>query len=127
MFAETENVVTVKLADVCTAGTVATGCTWAAERPLVERVTDAPPVGAGALKNTVPITLLPPTTVVVLSVIEDSNGGASGSGPRFRNTDFVIPPALASIRTVVAVRTGAVVIVKLSALFPAVMETVAGT
>jgi len=126
VFAVTVDVVTVKLAEAAPAGTVTIG--WGrATRLLVESVTVTPPAGAGPLKNTVPERLFPPTTLAAASVIDDRRGGAFGSGPRFRNTVFVTPPAVALTLTVVPMATGLVVIVKLVALFPAGMETVGGT
>src|SRR5262245_61148219 len=127
VFVETGNVVTVKLAKPWPAGTLTTGGTCAADALLVASVTDAPPAGALAFRNTVPGTLLPPVTPPTLSVTDSSAGGAFGSTPRLMNADFVTPPALASMRTDVPVMTGLVVIVKLLALFPAAMETLGGT
>src|SRR5499426_3520008 len=126
VFAVTVDVVTVKLAEAAPAGTVTIG--WGrATRLLVESVTVTPPASAGPLRNTVPETLLPPTTVAEASVTDDRSGGAFGSGPRFRNTVFVTPPAVALTLTVVPMTTGLVVTVKLAALFPAGIETVGGT
>ena len=62
-----------------------------------------------------PDTLLPPVTLPAASVTEARRGAASGSGPRLMNADLVTPPAVASIRTVVAMLTGLVLIVKLFA------------
>src|ERR1051325_2700015 len=127
VFAETATVVTVNVAELWPAGTVITGVTRAAERLLVASVTEAPPTGAGALSSTVPWTLLPPTTLLALSVTDCKGGGAFGSGPRLMKADFVTPPAVASMRTVAPIVTGLVVRLKLFALFPAATETVAGT
>ena len=74
-----------------------------------------------------PDTLLPPVTLPAASVTEARRGAAFGSGPRLMNADLVTPPAVASIRTVVAMLTGLVLIVKLFALFPAATDTVGGT
>src|SRR5262245_58727766 len=126
VFAVTVDVVTVKPADVAPAGTFTTG--WGlATRLLVDSVTEAPPAGAGRLRSTVPDTLLPPTTVGDASVTDDRRGGAFGSGATLMKTDFVTPPAVASISTVVPSETGLEVMVKLLALFPAGMVTVGGT
>ena len=54
----TANVVTVKLAEVCPPGTLTMPGTLATEKLLVARVTEIPPAGAGALKNTVPVALV---------------------------------------------------------------------
>jgi len=126
VFADTGDVVTVKLAEPWPAGTVTTG--WGrADRLLVESVTDTPPAGAVPFRNTVPETLLPPVTLAAASVTDARRGGAFGSGARSMNADLVTPPAVASMRTVPPMATGLVVIVKLFALFPAGMETVGGT
>src|SRR5581483_1700982 len=95
VLAATVAVVTVKPADVWPAGTVTTGCGFAASA-LVDSVTDAPPAGAGELRTTVPATAVPPTTVGVASVTAERSGGAFGSGATSMNADFVTPPAVAS-------------------------------
>jgi hypothetical protein len=68
---DTPRVVTVKEVDVLPAGTVTLAATVAAIRLLLLRVTDAPPAGAAALSRTVPVEILPPTTLVGLSDTED--------------------------------------------------------
>lgn len=65
---ETEEVVMVKAAVVDPAGTDTLTGTCAAAVLLLLNVTVAPPVGAAALKVTVPCELLPPTTLVGFSV-----------------------------------------------------------
>jgi hypothetical protein len=67
-------VVTVNVALVAPAATVTlTGVV--AEVLSSERVTTAPPVGAGPLKVAVPVVLLPPVTLVGLKVTVESTGG----------------------------------------------------
>jgi hypothetical protein len=66
----TPPVVIVKVADVLPAGTVTLAGSVAAGLPL-DRVTTAPPVGAGALSVTVPVELAPPITVIGFRVTED--------------------------------------------------------
>jgi hypothetical protein len=66
----TVNVVTVKLAEVCPAGTLTMPGARAAFALLVASVIEIPPAGAGALKNTVPVAFVPPLTVVGLIVID---------------------------------------------------------
>ena len=84
VFAVTADVVTVKLAELWPASTVAIG--WGrATRLLVAIVTVTPPVGAGLLRKTVPDTLLPPVTLAEASVTDDRSGAAFGSGPRLMN------------------------------------------
>ena len=66
----TANVVIVKLADVCPPGTLTIPGARAAFALLVASVTEIPPVGAGELKNTVPVAFVPPVTVVGAIVID---------------------------------------------------------
>lgn len=67
----------MKLALVDPAVTVILAGTVAADVLLLDSVTRAPPVGAAALKVTVPCEELPPTTLVGLS---DSDASATGGG-----------------------------------------------
>jgi len=124
---ETANVVTLKLAEVCPAGTATIGGGLATDGLLVASVTVIPPAGAGALRKIVPVALVPPATLAGVNVIDFSNGGAFGSGATLINDDFVTPPAVASMRTVAPTATEVVVMAKLLVLFPAAMPTVAGT
>lgn len=73
----TEVVVTVKLALVAPAATVTLVGTVAALE-LSESETTAPPGGAAALKVTVPVEELPPTTLVGFSDTAESVGPAAG-------------------------------------------------
>jgi hypothetical protein len=66
----TANVVTVKLPEVCPAGTLTMPGARAAFALLVARVTEMPPAGAGALRKTVPVAFVPPLTEVGLIVID---------------------------------------------------------
>jgi hypothetical protein len=70
---------------------------------------------------------LPPVTPLTLSVTDSNAGGAFGSAPTSIQNDLVTPPAFASMRADVEVRTGSVVMLKLFALLPSVIETLAGT
>jgi hypothetical protein len=124
----TVNVVTVKLAEVCPPGTLTMPGTVAAARSLVASVTEIPPAGAGALKNTVPVALVPPRTLVGTIVIDCRSGGAFGSGLTFTKIDFVTPPAVAkTFPPVGKPLTELVPTLKLVALFPSGIVTVAGT
>ena len=76
---ETEVVVTVTLADVAPAATVTLLGTEAADESS-ESVTTVPPLGAAALNVTVPVEELPPTTVVGLTEIAESDGPGGGGG-----------------------------------------------
>ena len=62
-------VVTAKLAEVVPAATVTLAGAWATAVLLVDRVTTAPPVGAGLVRVTDPFTDVPPFTEVGLRVM----------------------------------------------------------
>ena len=100
----TANVVTVKLAEVWPPGTLTMPGASGNGRLLVASVTEMPPAGAGALKNTVPVAFVPPLTVVGLIVIDCRSGGAFGSGLTLTKMDFVTPPAVAKTFPPVGVR-----------------------
>ena len=72
----TEPVYTVNEPAVAPALTVADAGTVATAELLLVRATTAPPLGAGALSVTVPVEVLPPTTVAGLSLKEDKVAGA---------------------------------------------------
>src|SRR5437867_1646899 len=128
--AVTEVVVTVKVALMAPAGTmILTGTIAAVE--LHESETVPPPLSAGALKVTVPVADVPPTTLVGLNdTVERAGpggggGGASG-GCRFRaaraNT-----PSVPVMMTCVATPTGLVFTVNVALVVPAGTMTLAGT
>ena len=70
--AATALVLTVKVALVAPARTVTVEGTLAAAVLLLERVTCAPPAGAGPLSVTVPVEEFPPVTLAGLKIIEES-------------------------------------------------------
>ena len=76
--AATALVLTGKVALVAPAATVTLPATVAAEL-LLDSVTGAPPAGAGPLSLTVPVELLPPVTVVGLTLSELGMGGITVS------------------------------------------------
>jgi hypothetical protein len=128
VLAETANVVMLKLADVRPAGTATIPGACAADELLVANVTVVPPEGAGALKNTVPVALVPPLTLAGLIDSDCRSGGAFGSGATLTKIDFVTPPAVAKTNPpVLKPETGLVPIVKTFVLFPGPTETEAGT
>ena len=72
---DTTLVETVKVAVLTPAATSTLGGTVAAAVLLLERVTVAPPVGAGPVSVTVPVDVPPPMTVDGLRVRVDNVGG----------------------------------------------------
>ena len=71
----TEKLVTVNVAEVLPAGTLTEPGTWTTVVLLLESDTVAPPDGAAPLNETVAVELLPPVTVVGLSVTAVITGG----------------------------------------------------
>ena len=67
-------VVTVNVAVVAFAATVTLAGTWAAEVLLLERVTTAPPAGAGPFKVTVPVDVPPPNTEAGFTPTDETVG-----------------------------------------------------
>src|SRR5262245_28176263 len=127
VFFVTAKVVTLKLAEVCPAGILTTGGTWATDGLFVDRVAKMPPVGAGEAKVTVPVALVPPGTLVGVTVTDWSRGGAFGSGATLTKKDLVTPPATALTWTATVEVTGLVVTVKQLAMLQAGILTVDGT
>src|SRR5437870_7832901 len=68
-------VFTVKVALVALPGTVTLAGTLATPELLLDRLTTAPPLGAGALSVTVPVEELPPVTLDGLRLSAESVGG----------------------------------------------------
>jgi hypothetical protein len=83
---EPDTVATVKLALVCPAATVTLAGTVAAVL-LRDNVTTVPPVGAAAVRVTVPVELAPPVTVLGLSVSAEGVGVGVDVGIGF--TEYV--------------------------------------
>jgi hypothetical protein len=88
VFAVTAKVVMAKLALVWPPGTLTMPGACAADALLVESVTEIPPAGAGALRNTVPVAFVPPVTLVGVIDIDCNNGGAFGSGSDVNENGF---------------------------------------
>jgi hypothetical protein len=74
----TVDVFTVKVALAAPAAMVTLGGTRAAPVLLLERMTWAPPAGAGPLRVTVPVEELPPGTLEGLNVSEEKVGSDEG-------------------------------------------------
>ena len=96
MDAVTAFVVTVKVALVAPAGTVTLAGTVAAAVLLLASVTTIPPLGAGPLRVTVPVEVLPPVTLVGLRLTPDTVTAAE-AGFTVSVADRVTPPAVAEI------------------------------
>lgn len=101
--ADTDLLVTVKLALVAPAAMVMLAGTVAAAVLLLDRETSAPPDGAAPVSVTVPCERLPPTTLVGLSVSVESVGALGGGGvvaplliskERMADQAPFVPPAL---------------------------------
>ncbi len=119
---DTGVVVIVKVALVAPSSTVTVEGTGATVVLLLDSVTGAPPLGAGPFSVTVPVELLPPTTLEGIRERDDSEA-------RFtvRFEDRVTPPYEPEIFTAVELDTGVVVIVKVALVLPPGTVTVTGT
>jgi hypothetical protein len=91
-----ELVVTVKVAAVDPAGTVTLPGTVAAVVLLLDSETTTPPAGAEEVNETVPVTGVPPTTVVWLRVSAASDGVVDGGGALTVHPDKVAVAAVAA-------------------------------
>ena len=88
----------------------------------LERLMEAPPVGAGPLSVTLKIALLPPTTVAGFGVTL-----TTPRGPTVRVAVCVLPLQEAVKMTLVEEAAVCVVIVKVACVWPAGTVTLAGT
>ncbi len=68
-----------KLAELCVAGTTTLAGMMMALGALLN-ATLMPPAGAGAVRVTVPVALVPPVTVLGLALTDDRAGGPEGPG-----------------------------------------------
>ncbi len=119
-----ERVWMVKRALVAPAGMVILLGTLA-RLELLRNCTTAPPAGAGPLRVTVPVAVLPPQTEVGLIVSDWSV--TLGAGLTVRVAVRETPPAEAVIVTLVALETACVETVKFALVAPAGTITVLGT
>ena len=118
-------VLTVNVAVVAPAATVTLAGTVAAAVLLLESDTTAPPLGAAALKVTVPVEEAPPTTLVGLTVTAESADAAGGVTV---SVALRFTPAYAAVMvTGVELATVVVVIPKAALAAPPATVTVAGT
>ena len=85
-------VLTANVAFVAPAATITLEGTLATVVLLLDRVTCAPPAGAGPLSVTVPVEdCPPPTTLVGLRLSDERVGGGGGAGVTVREADLVAP------------------------------------
>ena len=119
-----ERVWMVKRALVAPAGIVTLLGTLA-RLELLRSCTTTPPAGAGPLRVTVPVAVLPPQTEVGLIVSDWSV--TLGEGLTVRVAVREMPPADAVIVTLVALETARVETVKVALVVPAGTVTVLGT
>ena len=122
-FVVTGLVVTANVALVAPAATVTLGGTWATLVLLLARVTTAPPFGAAALSVTVAVELLPPTTVVGVTVKDerDEETGVTVS------CAVCVRPYVPEIVTAVELDTELVPTANVPLFAPAATVLVAGT
>jgi hypothetical protein len=113
-------VLTIKVALVSPAATVTLGGVVAKELSS-DKVTRAPPAGAGLLRTTVPVEELPPGTLAGLIDRDESTGE-----PMAREAVRVTPPKVAETVAVVEVPTATVVTVKVAVVSPWATVTPAG-
>lgn len=120
-FAETATVLTVNVAEVAPAATVTVAGT-VADVELELRLTGYPPVGAALEMVTVPVLLVPPTTLVGFNVTLLTVGPSTMSGPV-----ILVVPTCAPMLAVTVLTTPLVVAVKVAVEEPAGTGTVPGT
>jgi len=120
VFVNTALVVTVKVAEILPPGTMTDSgvCTTTL---LLCSATVAPPVGAVPFSVTVPVELLPPTTVVGFSVTDDRVAALTVS------VAACPTPYDPEMLTIAFAATALVVTVKVAEVLPEATVTVAGT
>ena len=123
---DTAPVVTLKLAPVAPAGTFTEAGTLVAAE-LVDSETAAPPLGAAALKVTLPVDALPPIRLAGLSATDASNAAPGAAGVTISSAWRPVPARSAKMLTEKVSATVAVEIGKLALLAPAGTDTLAGS
>jgi hypothetical protein len=118
-------VLTVKVVLLWPADTVTLAGTVATLVLLLESVTTAPPEGAAPESVIVPVDLLPPLTLVGLSVSEDRV--TAPAGVTVNVVCFELLPSVAVITALVVVVTDCVLTVKVALVLPPATVTLEGT
>ena len=120
--------VMVKLALIAPAAMDTLAGTVATLVLALERATTAPPLGAALVSVTVPCEVLPPVTVVGLSVREDklAGGGGAGTGVTTSVAVRVTPLNVAEMVTLLVAATETVLIENVAVVAPAATVTLAG-
>jgi hypothetical protein len=121
VLAATGLVVAEKLAVVAFAATVTVAGTWAAVVLVLDRVTTAPPDGAGPFNVTVPVEEIPPSTEAGLTMTELSVAAVT-----VKVTVWAVPRVPVIVTELLA-PTGLVVTVKVAVVVFAATVTLAGT
>src|SRR5258705_331277 len=93
-----ETVLIVKVALVCPATTVTFAGTVAAAL-LLDNVTTVPPLGAAAVRVTVPVELVPPITVLGFSATEEGTGVAGFPLPLYTFSSAIDVQGLPPLRS----------------------------
>ena len=117
---------TGKVARVAPPATVTVGGTVAALVLSLVRTTDVPPCGAAESRVTVPVTPVPPTTVLELSVTPETAGPVA-AGVTASVNDRVAEPWEAVMSAEVLAVTGLVAAVNVAVMAPSATVTLAGT
>jgi hypothetical protein len=115
-------VLTVNVAVVAPAATVTSDGTVATVVLLLDSETTAPPLGAGALRVTVPLDEFPPITLVGLTLSALTEGGVT-----VRDAVRVTPSCEPEMVTEVEVPTGLVLTVNVAVVAPLATVTLAAT
>jgi hypothetical protein len=126
VLAATGTVETVKLAEVAPDGTVTLSGTVATAVLLLESDTTCPPDPAAPVSVTVPVALVPPSTLIGLMDNEERVGGGGGADTT-SEAQGEKHPRVAKTATTVPVVTGEVVTGKVALVCPAGTVTLGGT
>src|SRR5438445_1956664 len=111
---DTGLVLTVKVALVALPGTVTLAGTLATPGLLLDRLTTAPPLGAGPLSVTVPVEELPPVTLVGLRLSDESVGALAVTVKLLALV--AVPPGVVTLIGPVVAPLGTVAVIEVAEL-----------